>query len=112
MRLELSLILACLLVVGGMYAKSRWDDHGKLKAAVQQSEDLDQAVTQKLRHDAAIDAGVRRVLTKSRELETHDPTYRDYLDRPLPAATLRLYHDAAAEIDGVDGADAGADEGH
>lgn len=68
----------------------------------------DKTVTEKLQDDARIDAGVAANENQRRELKSHDPSYREYLDRPLPESSRRLYRDAAARLaaehPGADGA--------
>ncbi len=89
---------------------------GQVTTLQNQGERYDAAVAEKLREDARIDAGVAKAQNKNREAARHEPQYRAYLDRPLPAASVRLYRDAAkaiaaAEHPGADDSGAKADEG-
>ena len=114
-------ILAVILLLVGWGTRSRiaaWWEFRNVKGQVttlqKQGERYDQAVADKLRKEAEIDAGVGRAQHKNREKARNEPQYRDYLDRPLPAASLQLYRDtdqaiAAARGERVDDARSPAD---
>jgi hypothetical protein len=119
-RQYLLLTLAATLVFAGWHYRSLLDDRGELKdtrkqlnTAIEDGAALDRAVADKIETDAAIDRGVDRVLDKNQETARHVPEYREYLDRPLPAESLRLYRDAAKaarERTGADAAEQGDDQ--
>lgn len=120
-RVTLGVILVCVLVLFGAYGRKLVEDSRKLedeRRAHQTTQNtaagLDKAVDEKMREDARIDAGVARNENKRREIKRRDQAYREYLDRPLPAASLELYRDAAkaaaAERTGADAPSAVADE--
>lgn len=111
-RQWLLLALAAALVIAGWHYRSLLDDRADLKVAkgaiAQQDADAtatDQAVADKLKTDGAIDRGVNRAMSRNQETARHEPSYREYLDRPLPADALRLYRDAAEAVAEAQGTD-------
>jgi hypothetical protein len=114
-------ILAVILLLIGWSTRSRvaaWWEFRNVKGQVttlqNQGKKYDGLVTDNMRDQAAIDAGVSRAQTKNQEAARNAPSYRAYLDRPLPDASLQLYRNAAeaiaaAQRAGTDDAGAAAD---
>lgn len=90
--------------------QARHDLH-VVKAEVVQANRVDTAVAGKLHDEAKGDAARSTLNFKHDEAARHDPTYREYLDRPLPADALQFLRDAERISYGPDGKDAGADPG-
>lgn len=122
LRQWLTIALVCVLLFAGWYLRGSLQtkaDFRQVKARVLQGDQVatavDQALTDKIKTEGAIDRGTSQALAKNQETARHAPSYRDYLDRPLPAESLRLYRDAAkavAEAHGADRAEPEDDQGH
>jgi hypothetical protein len=122
MWLQLGAVLALLAM--GFWARDMyqaWSERRGLEKQLDEAEKqpaiLDEVLTEQIKQDAAIDAGVARVNNKRREIKSRDEAYREYLDRPLPEPTLQLYRDAAAAVraardPGADGAGPEAEQGN
>lgn len=59
---------------------------------------MDHLLTDRLQAEARIDRAVADSHNQRQEAKRRDPAYREYLDRPLPEQSLRLYRDAAARL--------------
>ncbi len=114
---------AAALLLGGWWFRDLLQDKkdfsnvkSDFKTLQAQGEKYDKALVDKLAEDAKTDAGVNKALDNNQEAARRAPTYRSYLDRPLPESALQLYRDAAKAIadaadDSARAAGAAPDEG-
>lgn len=79
----------------------------ELKAEVRQGHKADESVAEKLHTENKGDAQRATLNRRQEEAARHDPTYREYLDHPLPDAAVQFLRDAERIPYGPHGADSG-----
>jgi hypothetical protein len=84
---------------------------GQLKVVIRQAAKADESVAEKLHTEAKGDAQRAALNHANDEAARHDPTYREYLDRPLPDRAVQFLRDAERIPYGPDGADSGPEAG-
>lgn len=75
-----------------------------LKAEVRQDHKADESVAEKLHTEAKGDAKRTALNHQHEEAARHDPSYREYLDRPLPGPAVQFLRDAESIDYGPHGA--------
>jgi len=110
----LRVVIALALFGAGFWTRGSIEARQELHEAKQEvrlGNEVDQTLAEKLRTEAEADAKLETVSRKHQEVARHDPSYREYLDSPLPPAAVQFLRDAESIPYGPDGTDPGSEAG-